>query len=505
MTLSESVIWSFARSVVIASTALWPVVLLLRQIEQAAPERTRKIWLLLSVFPFFVPELLTGFSYRLTATQLSLGSSPLIAATCTELLYSMLQLSRCLAVGIAVSLLLPRSEVSGESLYLWDLLRASLDASRWRNGWLTLRLTGAWQRLLISWSVMALMTFQEFETAALMQIDRHPIAWSVWLFDAHAARQPLTDSLRMIAVPFSCEVLLLSPALWLLIKRRNALHLSRDLDSVGASASPARQRHWRSSAAWLCPGILLMLLWPMFENLTAAVVGAASLLTQPSLLRQTMQQILTSTMFAASATFLAMSLSRYLLSWNSSSTGDVPSRWLLGMLLIPGLSGSLVMSLLVLSVFQLPGIRILYDSWLPLLLGQTLAVLPKGLAVVFLLDRITDRAAMHSARLLLASSSLPTRRSASLVLWRMGTSRWLLGGLVVAQWCFWDVTVASILRPIQLEPVVTRLYNEMHYGRTEALISLSILATAIPLAIWILSAAVAGFIHVVRSSFETHA
>ena len=64
---------------------------------------------------------------------------------------------------------------------------------------------------------MALVTFQEFETAALMQIDRYPISWSVWLFDAHAARLPLLDSLRMMAGPLLCELVMLGPALYVLL------------------------------------------------------------------------------------------------------------------------------------------------------------------------------------------------------------------------------------------------------------------------------------------------
>ena len=78
---------------------------------------------MLAVFPFFVPELLIGFNYRLTATQLSSGASPVIAAICTESLYALLQLVRCVSVGVALSLLLPRSAVTRESLYSWDLLQ----------------------------------------------------------------------------------------------------------------------------------------------------------------------------------------------------------------------------------------------------------------------------------------------------------------------------------------------------------------------------------------------
>jgi len=75
----------------------------------------------------------------------------------------------------------------------------------------------------------------------------------------------------------------------------------------------------------------------------------------------------------------------------------------------------------------------------------------------------------------------------AIIRWRLTTGRWLLGGLIIAHRCFWDVTVASILRPVELEPVVTRLYNEMHYGRTEALMSLSIFAAFVPLGIAILA------------------
>ena len=164
--------------------------------------------------------------------------------------------------------------------------------------------------------------------------------------------------------------------------------------------------------------------------------------------------------------------------------GAIPLWKILWMsLLLPGLLGSLVLSLGLLAMFQLPGLRELYDTWLPMLLGQTLAVLPFASAVVLLLLRVTDPAALHSAKLLAVSEKSRIRRQMATIRWRLTTGRWLLGGLIIAHRCFWDVTVASILRPVQVEPVITRLYNEMHYGRTEALMSLSLFATLTPLAI----------------------
>ena len=476
-------VWSLARSVIVASMALWPVMLLVRQIESRTDVRVRRAWLLLSIFPFFVPELLIGFHYRLTATKLSSGASPLVAAACTELLYSLLQLSRCTAVGVALSMLLPRSEVSRESLHSWELLRSVMDQKSWRRGWLMLRVTGPWQQLLIIWSLMALMIFQEFETAALMQIDRHPVAWSVWLFDAHAARQPLADSLQMIGWPLGCELILLSPAMFLLLR-------SRAGKSSGAEPPPEAAEQGgstsRSTAAviFLSLSILLMLLWPVVGNVKSAVVGFASMANQFSSVIKSSKQIFVSTAFAAASTCLAMNVALAISTSNTLTSGNRFLRRFSLVLLLPGLCGSLVLSLVLLAMFQLSWMRPFYETWLPMLLGQTFAVLPRAVAVVLLLQKFNDRASMHSANLLLASSQLQVRRRASAILWRINTSRWLLGGLVVAHWCFWDVTVASILRPVQLEPVITRLYNEMHYGRAEALMSLSTLAALAPVAMW---------------------
>ena len=87
MTLTESLLWSLIRCEFVASISLAPVAILTQQIEYSTTARSRRLWLFFSVLPFFVPELLIGFNYRLTATQLSQGTSSLIAAVSTEFLY----------------------------------------------------------------------------------------------------------------------------------------------------------------------------------------------------------------------------------------------------------------------------------------------------------------------------------------------------------------------------------------------------------------------------------
>lgn len=481
MTLSESILWSFSRSLLIATVAIGPLAVLLRQIESCASLRSRRLWLVAAILPLFVPELLIGFNYRLTASQLSAGSPAVIAASGTELLYGLIQIGRCLAIGCAVSMLLPESPVSRESLHSWRMLRASTPSLRWRVGWWRLQLIGPKFRLLVSWSLMALIVFQEFETAALMQIDRHPIAWTVWLFDAHAAYQPLSRSLQMTVLPLCCELLLLAPAFWLLTTHRAVPGTSADRSGLLTGSVPCRRL-----AAWCCvlPALIFFVVWPIAANASTALAGLLAMARNSFLLRQSFAEIMTSTGFALAAAVLAMMLASLLLDGRGLTRVATIGR---GLFLLPGLLGSLVLSLLLLAAFQTPPLRFLYDTWLPMLLGLFAAVLPKAFAVVLLLKRSSDNAAVYSAVLLESSSLTRTRIAAVTIHWRLRIARWLLGGLVVAHWCFWDVTVASILHSVRLEPVITRLYNEMHYGRTEALMSLSFVAACMPGLVWLLA------------------
>ncbi|MCX7388628.1 MAG: hypothetical protein NTX48_18340 [Planctomycetales bacterium] len=480
MTLNTSIICSLARSVIIASIAVWPVVMLGAGIEASRTIRARRWRFLLAVFPYFLPELLIGFNYRLTATLLTAGTSPLTAAICTEGLYGLLMLSRGMAVGVCLSMLLPRGNASAAALHAWVLLRHTMAAATWWAGWWRLKFFGAWQVPLVAWSVMALVTFQEFETAALLQIDRAPISWSVWLFDAHAGGLPLWDSLRLMVGPVLCELVILGPALYMLLLRP----VADENGPVSKEGVNARSSAWKSVryAALVTPGIVLFVLWPLMHNFLPIVRGGMLLLNKATL-RQSLVEILTSTGFAVGATVMSLGIALRICAAFQSSPRAFGSRVFWISLLLPGLLGSLVLSLALLAMFQLPGLRGLYDTWLPLLLGQTLAVLPFAVAVGLLLMRVSDPAALHTAKLLAVSQESRIRRQMATLRWRLTTGRWLLGGLIVAHRCFWDVTVASILRPVQVEPVVTRLYNEMHYGRTEALLSLAILAALTPLAI----------------------
>lgn len=482
MTLTQSLLVSLFRSLLVATLATGPVIVIQRHFGRLQG-KARVLRILLALTPVFVPELLTGFSWRLTAARMSAQFDPFVAAGVTEIIYFLLLTMRCIAIGSALILVFPENQSAAESLHLWEFLRHRILHAEWWRGWACLQLDGKFRPVIVTWSVMALTSFQEFETAALMQVDQYPISWTVWLFDAHALRQPLGESLKMLALPMLSQLCLIVPAGFVIV--RSAKH---SIDSRDFRRTVAANQYKPLAAAdlllWAIFGMTFA--WPFMESTRELYSGFGQYRKNTDLFSQSLFQILGSAAFSSAAAVLAMILSSGALSL-PQSRGKILSRKTAAcvVLLIPGLCGSLVLSLSLLQVFQWPAFRLLYDTWLPLLAGLTFSVLPRAMAVVLLI-RSTPGAARHLAELLSSGPDASHRRSGSSILWHLTTARWLLGGLLISHWCFWDVTASSILRPIEFEPVVNRLYNEMHYGRTEALVSLASLSALTPLTLWLL-------------------
>jgi ABC-type spermidine/putrescine transport system permease subunit II len=473
LTISDALTWSVVRCLIIASLGIIPSGWLATSVRRVGAGGSRWVWLTLILIPCLVPELLTGFTYRLMAARV------MQSRIATETLYAVLLLFRCVSVGAAVRLMLPAEQSVETSLYSWKLLRPQRSILAWFTGWLRLKADGPWRPAIVSWSLMCLVSFQEFETAALLQLGQHPISWSVSLFDAHAARQPLSDSLRMTIAPVLMQLLLVAPSLLLTM----FTPVTRPLIPTHAgsllreSANSKPRRHWvrqTTAVVWSIIGLGLFLIWPLVVSFRELWGGVFTIARQPELIAQSMRQIFVSLAFAAASTIVALRAA----SWLTHNR----SRRMNMVFMLPGLTGSLITSIMVVALMQTPPLRWLYDTWLPLLLGQSLAVMPRALLLTRLLSQQQNPAAVHSARLMGESADPETRRKAHRLIWQLQDFPWFLGGLIICHWCFWDVTVASVLRPVQLEPVVTRLYNEMHYGRTELLTTMTASAMIIPIA-----------------------
>ncbi|MGV2341568.1 MAG UNVERIFIED_CONTAM: hypothetical protein LVR18_48905 [Planctomycetaceae bacterium] len=79
-TLGETLFWSILRALLVASCALLPLLVLRRAWEGTRSGRTRNWMMAAAALPFFIPELLTGFHYRV---QAALWASELALRECS--------------------------------------------------------------------------------------------------------------------------------------------------------------------------------------------------------------------------------------------------------------------------------------------------------------------------------------------------------------------------------------------------------------------------------------
>lgn len=135
---------------------------------------------------------------------------------------------------------------------------------------------------------------------------------------------------------------------------------------------------------------------------------------------------------------------------------------------VPGLLGALVVSLLLLALFQTPLLRPAYDTPLPLLLALTVLLLPPALLLGALW--MPHSPARHLAR------QVGSRR----LHWELETRpRAIAFGLLFC-WAYFDFTASSILAPVGFTPVFVRLHNLAHYGQTAVLSAMLLAAVAAP-------------------------
>lgn len=423
----------------------------------------------LSVAPLFIPDLLVGFTYRLTSARL------LHSDAATETLYSGLLLVRVLGLQVAARIMLPQSTVTAESIHSWQLLNRGTGGWAWQ--WIKMSLLGRYRTVLVAWLAGALFCFQEFETAALVQINQLPIVWTVWLFDAYAAGEPLSLSLQHVGWALAFQLALLSPVAALLRQRRVSGEADERVSGLQTTEGmPDSRRQFIVGTCLLLLVCVTAVLIPLYSNSGQMVSGLRLLVNQGTLLPR-IGQVIQSLATSILAAVLALWICRDLLGRGIVSV----------LFLLPGLCGSLVLSLVMLAVFQLPVLRVAYDTFIPMVITQTLWLMPRACLLLALLRVLSDRESLHSAFLLLESADPKVVRQSRVTLWRLGRVRWLLAASVLTHWSFWDVSIVSLLRPVRFEPIVTRLYNEMHYGRTDTLIAMTVLSFIMPFVVAVIA------------------
>lgn len=425
------------RAAAVATAALAAGLVLRRGLSCGGGARRALAWALL-LLPYLTPSALTGYAYA--------GFFIALPPAGRGLLYGLL-LALKLAPLAALVLHFSPSTVSSEGMHCRRLLRVG------RLGLLLFELRGAGRAAALAFALAFLLTFAEFDLASLLYVE----SWTVKLFDAHAAGLALSESLRLAALPALIEMALVGALL-------AALARTRRLEAPAESP----QRASPAAPALAALGALAVTVAPLAIVLHGTAQGLARLAREFTLGRQ----IAASLFFAGVTAFAVYALAGWLLRRRRA--------FALGYALsVPGLVGPLVLSLLLLFLFQKFAWP-LYDTPAPLLLALTLLFLPFGLALRVLLKLYRPGAALHAAELLGASPqpAVRARGEGLAALLRARGRFWVL--FLLFGWGYFDLTASAILEPTGMTPVFKGLYNQMHYGRSHALSAMLCVALAAP-------------------------
>ncbi|MDQ3625241.1 MAG: hypothetical protein M3463_22640, partial [Verrucomicrobiota bacterium] len=394
--------------------------------------------------PALTPPIVVGYAF--TRGVLAGGARGLWS----EALYALLVLGKLVPVAtVALALVPPLVTPAGR--HCFHLQGPHSIEREWR-----FRIRAAGPAPAIALALVFLLAFPEFQLAAFYNVR----TWTVVLFDQHAGGLPLADSLRFAALPVIVEALVLA-LFWLALRGAGTAVAPRIESSAALMSAPGM--------AYLACAALFITALPMLRLARQAGPGFQSLVDTFGL----------GTELAASMVFsLGASVAAWLLA------GCCASRVRAATMGLPGLFGALVVSLLVLTLFQLSALRPVYDSPLPLLLALTLLLLPLAIMLRWFLDAIRPDNALFIA------SQLGHRE----LLWRLEGRRRFAAWALLFCWAFFDFTAASILAPVGFTPVFVRLHNLMHYGQAAVLSAMVCTAFATPVAVLLLAGAAARFL-----------
>ncbi len=402
--------------------------------------RARSLAWTLLLAPFFTPPLLISYAFAKFALAL------VVAPWSHEALYVGVLVLKLVPVAVIVRLLVP-PPLAAEAWHAYRLL----GVASWRERAL-FRLRGEGRSLWLAAGLVFLLAFADFELASLWSVK----TWTVAIFDAQIGGLALPATLRLAATPLVVQLTVL------------ALLARAARGSRGHPGAPFARPASAGRGPWIYLATVAALLsaLPLAIISTQAVAGFR-VLAQNFVLGP---EIGASVLCAASATIVASALARL-------ASGR--AALLLGP---PGLLGALVVSLLLLALFQLPLLRRAYDTPLPLILALGVLLLPLALLLGALAAPPTP--ARHLAR------QVGSRR----LQWELETRpRAIALGLLFCA-AYFDFTAASILAPVGFTPVFVRLHNLAHYGQNAVLSAMLLAACAVPVAGVLLAGAGARFV-----------
>jgi iron(III) transport system permease protein len=469
--IAADTVWCTARSAFVALLCVAAGTLLTRLPGRSSRLRRWTAWAVI-LAPFLMPALVVGYGY--SNFSLSLVRHP----GWNQALYCLLIAFR-LAPVAAVVLLFAPSAVSHEALYCRRLAAARRGSGGMGES-LSFGVRGPLRVVAIAWAAAFLLAFGEFEIASLMGVR----AWTVKLFDAHAGGLALSESLRLVLVPVAVQLVVLAIALPVLFVQCGS----------GQVTGRPPSRHDRlpavAAAGWALAACGVVVAVPAAIVLRGAGEGLRVAVQRPGLARE----IGASLLFGASAAGLAFVVAG---PFCRPPRGHRSRLWrpaAAGLASLPGLLGALVVALVTVWLFQWAAAG-LYSTPIPLIGALAAVLLPFAILLRVLLTVLQPREAVHAAELLGAGASGGVRRHRRYLLWQLRLEPCFWALFLLFCWGYLDLTVSAVLAPPGTTPVTVRLYNLMHYGRTEVLSAMVCIAMLVPVLIVLLAGSGSRFLN----------
>lgn len=438
MVLCWAVMLTLFRSIAVSALCTLVAVIVLPTLRENRLVK-RAWWLIL--LPLLMPPLVIGYAYSNVA--LSLVRQPVL----NDLLYSLLLGMRFFPVTLLLLHMAPPPPLSASAMHTLKLGRLSRFKSYFTRG--------EGRVLVTAWALVFVLCFTEFEITSRMGCTH----WTIWLFDVQVGGAPLSSTLSWLILPMSVSLLLLIVVFLAMPRRDERQHLSITPGKTHLSLRMFVLVLWWISSMIVC------LIIPWLWVLKPAIGAMSTVIVQP----QIWLEIGYSVLFAVLSTaliWLVMGL-----------THRLPGmlRWAL---CLPGLAGSLVVGLVMLSLFQTGFLNPLYDSPLPLVLALMVIALPAGLLLgPVLRQRGSSR---HMAWLTRLSLDPVHQRLAKHLRWQQHIRGLLLLTAVLLYITYHDLPASALLSPPGMQPSVVRLYNLMHYGKYETLSAMVVLTYMLP-------------------------
>ena len=460
MSLASACWWTLARTILVCMVA-WPLCVAVERWIRQVSDGWRPFAFGVLLAPFLFPELLVGYAYR----SLALTSPRLAEVLCLGLL-----LFRIVPVGVITLNASPSNLASFSAIHcrwlLWQANRRSLRE--------------AWQLLLCLWhgpirrafpalGLMSLVAFQVFELAALLQTA----SWTDWFIAAQRLGLDRREMLTQSAWPVLMQLPLIAGVIYWTVREHDSSSEQRD-EPVSLNIFDWIAKPYLVLAA-ICGCLIPVGFLSM--HLPSGITLIAS---QRSQLTGLSHEMVIAMAVSVCAGVTAWSISRPL----TSNRALNPLQTIRRTFLVPGLAGSLLLSLAAGAIFQQSWLRPLYDTPLPWVVVLIVWLLPRAVLVQIWIRSTSQTEGLHLAELLSgnpapgtrvgieganeASVSLPAGR-ASALRFRLRDQPRLLAIALLCYWAYLDLSSAYLLAPSGMPSGLVRLYNFMHFGRTSAL------------------------------------